>query len=460
VLIDSSANFSYNTAVTTEFVLEVTENILNIDCSLTPTGLVTRDTLMIWVNDDVAVSTQENLACSTINNGQIQTSLSGNFGLWDYSWTNVSTGAVIQTANDVNTNTLTGLSVGSYTLNTTNTMQCNYTQTFNITASNPAASFVVSPPPYCEDGAINFNNTTVGFGLTYMWNFGDGTPNSPTPSVSHIFNTPGNYTVSLMYDLAGACFDTFTQNVTIGPVAYPDFSFSPNYICELDTFSFTDLSVSSPLSWSWDFDDGTPDASTQSPTHIFTNSGFYDVTLTANSGACGVRTATKSVEVVNIPFVSLGADTIICSGLTAYLQAYTTAPNLSYLWGSGDTTRGVMVNSIDQNINIMVDDRGCRSYDTLRVSTQCGIYMPNAFSPDGDNINDLFAAKFVHVKAFTIKIYNRWGEKIYESINLDHGWDGRYNGEMQPVGAYVYQVTGVLENEQMVSLNGNVTLIH
>lgn len=88
------------------------------------------------------------------------------------------------------------------------------------------------------------------------------------------------------------------------------------------------------------------------------------------------------------------------------------------------------------------------------------LYIPNAFTPDGDGINDLFFAKGINISEFNIQIYNRWGEKIFESDDMTEVWDGTYNNLPVPQGSYVYSVFAHDNNSnEYITKKGNVTLI-
>lgn len=106
-------------------------------------------------------------------------------------------------------------------------------------------------------------------------------------------------------------------------------------------------------------------------------------------------------------------------------------------------------------------DAGCVVTDSIDVIVKDGNYieLPNAFTP-GNNSNNLLrviSKGVVELKAFTV--YNRWGEKVFETNNLSEGWDGRYNGSLQPMGVYMYKVQAVTQNGKTVTKLGNVTLI-
>ena len=83
------------------------------------------------------------------------------------------------------------------------------------------------------------------------------------------------------------------------------------------------------------------------------------------------------------------------------------------------------------------------------------IFVPNAFSPDGDNTNDLFQVIGKGLNHITIEIYNRWGQLVFEAPNLSEPWDGTYRGQPCPIGTYVYQ----LKVDALTSQAGTITLV-
>ena len=87
------------------------------------------------------------------------------------------------------------------------------------------------------------------------------------------------------------------------------------------------------------------------------------------------------------------------------------------------------------------------------------IYVPNAFSPNGDGKNDVFRIKPVSMHVQTSEIYNRWGQKIYSSPDYRKGWDGRINGNVQDEGMYIWILIGKDENGKQIRRSGNLVLI-
>ena len=94
------------------------------------------------------------------------------------------------------------------------------------------------------------------------------------------------------------------------------------------------------------------------------------------------------------------------------------------------------------------------------VEKPYALYSPNAFSPDGDGINDLFKVSGQGMSDFQIEIYNRWGQMVYKSIDLSNGWDGTFKGKNLPTGTYVYKIkTSKFGLEQILVKSGSVALV-
>ena len=106
-------------------------------------------------------------------------------------------------------------------------------------------------------------------------------------------------------------------------------------------------------------------------------------------------------------------------------------------------------------------NQGCLAIATVRINVEGEppIYVPNAFSPNGDGTNDIFYVYGDGIKTLQLRIFNRWGEKVFESDNQSNGWDGTYKGQLQPPGVYVYTVDLVYLNNRTRFKDGSVTLI-
>ena len=107
------------------------------------------------------------------------------------------------------------------------------------------------------------------------------------------------------------------------------------------------------------------------------------------------------------------------------------------------------------------NELGCAVSDTITINVQPvgNVFFPNAFTPNGDGRNDVFAALGANVKTYELRIYNRWGEKVFETNNFLEGWNGDFKGSAQPVAVYVYYASVTLMNNITQKFKGSLTLI-
>jgi gliding motility-associated-like protein len=121
-----------------------------------------------------------------------------------------------------------------------------------------------------------------------------------------------------------------------------------------------------------------------------------------------------------------------------------------------------MINN-DTRFELFVrDENGCVGYDTvwIRVFSGGDIYLPNAFTPNDDGLNDLFRPQLIgNIRIDNFIIYNRYGEKIFETTETNKGWDGKYKGVRQQTGSYVYLLSIIRGNNQKAFYKGNILLI-
>jgi gliding motility-associated-like protein len=108
----------------------------------------------------------------------------------------------------------------------------------------------------------------------------------------------------------------------------------------------------------------------------------------------------------------------------------------------------------------VIDEFLQQSYDTVIVEVvNCDIFIPNIFSPNNDGLNDVLYVRGEGIAQLSFVIFNRWGEKVFETSDPHHGWDGTFKGKQAETGVYVYMVNVTLENGQTVKRSGNVTLV-
>jgi gliding motility-associated-like protein len=333
------------------------------------------------------------------------------------------------------------------------------------------AAFSTSEDTICVGSPITFTNNstaTSGQGIdpSYYWDFGDDyTDNVKNPV--HQFTKAGTFRTMLVAKNFVPCQDTAYKLIYVDSL--PGLSFTQNLreICMGDQVFFTADYVHNGLKdLEWNFGYSGDTVFNVNPAHAsFDAPGTYTITLHADYRVCPDTSYRSSVTVNPIPAINIGPDTAMClDGEPIFLQDKVNSGNLNahWLWNTGDTTSSIMVKHYGlYHAKVTIDH--CSATDEVNVDKDCYIDIPNSFTPNGDGENDYFFPRqyLSHgAVGFSMSIYNRWGEKIFETQNpTGRGWDGTFNGKAQPVGVYIYQVRAVMKNGHEEKYSGNITLL-
>lgn len=205
----------------------------------------------------------------------------------------------------------------------------------------PGAAFTQSASSGCTGDVITFTDNSTGNGLSYSWNFGDGTTASTTQSPTHTFTKAGTFHVVLSVKNAGGCSDTIGNFVTINET--PKAAFGFNNACLKAPVQFTDSSSisSGTLTYAWDFGDGGT-STAQSPTHAFQTASSFNVSLTVKSSSGCTNKITKVVKPNLLPNVTF-TPTVVKRDVTFTPSDLTMS---SYSWDFGDTTTSTAVSPV------------------------------------------------------------------------------------------------------------------
>ncbi len=334
------------------------------------------------------------------------------------------------------------------------------------------------PPPVANFGFISQcpntpvpftdSSTSVSTINNWTWQFGDNTQGSGQ-NVTHTYDSSGTYNVSLIVSSVNGCTDTATKPVEI--YALPTADFTVNGVCENVTSFFYDASTvfnSTITSWNWTFDNlGTDNL--QNPQFTFPDSGNYNVTLIVQSAQGCLDTVSKIITINPPPvanFSSSPASVMIGEDFqfTDLSQTNITGWN----WDFGDSTGYSDLPNPVYNYSSsgyflvclsVTDTFGCVDSICNDVIVFMPPAVPNAFSPNGDGENDVFKVLGGPFKSLEFKIYNNWGQIIFESNDQSLGWDGTKDGEEQPLGVYIYTVNAIAINGKEYNLKGDVTLL-
>lgn len=199
--------------------------------------------------------------------------------------------------------------------------------------------------------------------------------------------------------------------------------------------------------------------------------GTYTVIIT-DSRNCTISDSVTILYSDTVPFVDADSDRdTIYQGQTAQLTALPSA-NYTYLWNPSNTLNSYTISSpvstppnTTTYIVIVTDTNGCTNTDSVRIvvlEVTCKepeIFIPNAFSPNSDQQNDVLFVRGNTMEKVYFALYDRWGEKLFETNDQQHGWDGTYKGEKVHPGVYVYYIEATCYDKQEFFKKGNITLI-
>ncbi len=341
------------------------------------------------------------------------------------------------------------------------------------------ASFTAVKKDSCQPFTAIMNNTSTTNGTTnhnpnttFTWDFGDGSGlyTGQNPPL-HSFPSNGIYTITLtMVDTNscnGSSSATFVVNYTSTFVAaafdIPDSLCMPAFITYLD--QSTNAST-----WSWTFGDNNT-SNLSNPTNTYVAPGVYNVILVAgNPATCNkLDTASQTISVFTSPVAGFTWSPNPPTPNTPNKFTNLSTGATKYLWDFGDGTSStnkdeVHVYFADGYYTVCLtatNAYGCRdtACKTVRGLVLPLVDVPTGFSPNGDGINDVVYVKGYGIQKMAFKIFNRWGEKIFETNDISVGWDGRYKGILQEMEVYGYTLSVTFFDGSKDFKKGNITLL-
>ncbi len=350
---------------------------------------------------------------------------------------------------------------------------CNDTLTrFANVFALPTASFATQYA--CAEEVASFaDQSTIPSGVisTWNWSFGDGGVDVQS-NPEHIYSTPGFYPITLLVTSDQGCQDVTDGLIRIVPL--PTADFETQDVCYGFETPLTDLSqttTGSIVSYSWNLGDGTT-STDQNVTHIYQRPGYFDVSLTVTTDSGCVITVIRpnALNVFPPPPISFGDNASSASDIYPIVNFTNNTTTLgTYTWDFGDgsyssdyspTHEYAQVGVYEVQL-IAVDLNGC--VDTLvrriEIRPTSNVYIPNAFSPNGDLKNDLFQVFSYNVSSITGQVFDRWGLQIYEWKGVNSGWDGTVDGAPVQSDVYVYRVVTTDVNNKREVHVGHVSLV-
>lgn len=305
----------------------------------------------------------------------------------------------------------------------------------------------------CEGTSIALSGTGAS---NYSWD------NNVTNGVS--FNPPVGTTV---YSVVGTdnngCQNTDQVSITVTEPIEPSFMGDELSGCKPHEVNFTNTSAINGTNCVWNFGDGTTVEGCGNVSHTYTNSGFYTVslTITDNVGCVSTFTAPNYIDIVQTTIADFTADPMTVSNLTPTVNFFNNSSHATdYTWNFGDETASSnefspshdypTENGGEYTVTLITSNGSEKCNDTTKMTIvvveETIFYVPNTFTPDNDNYNEVFKPIFssgFDPYSYSLEIYNRWGEIIFESHDWNYGWNGSYgtkSGVIVKEGTYIWKI--------------------
>lgn len=314
---------------------------------------------------------------------------------------------------------------------------CVATDSVAVTLVTPGIIYLGIDTTICNGDSVRLDATTPN-ATTYLWSTGE---NTSTITV----NLTGTYWATAI--ISSAC--PISDSIDIVVKKYPQIYLGA------DTFLCSDagllLNASSPLATSYQWNNGSSSA-----TLTAFSAGQYWVHVA--NGSC-ISGDTIQILKIILPGFSLGNDTSVCIPDSVVLHV-PPFPGNQYTWFDGSHVQTQSITK-EGTYWLQMEDSGCTSKEFVTISSgDCGIvFIPNSFSPNGDNKNDSWRVFPYSVSTINVKVFDRWGELIFSSDQPDFSWDGIYGGRYIEQGVYNYFISGIYISGNEYSFRGILIVI-
>ncbi|MGB3947422.1 MAG: PKD domain-containing protein [Bacteroidia bacterium] len=357
---------------------------------------------------------------------------------------------------------------------------------------NPTAT--ISAPNTCFGDLTAFtdlstipSNPTNDLIQTRIWNFGDGSPNYNNTNPFRMYPDTGTYTIQFIIASSFGCMDSTTETIIIHPKPLVNFTSSDTLGCEPLCISFqqmASISKGNNVAYLWNWGDNTMPDTTLNPGHCFVNNNapsmvYYNVSLTvvSDSGCATIHTKNNYIAVQPQPDIAFSVLPSLASIVNSTVEiADSTIGATLWEWNFGDdsthTDTLVVTDSLfhtyadtgSYNVTLIATSAlGCKdtAYRNVYIAPDVTIYIPSGFSPNGDGKNEIFVPVGIAINKFEMSIYNRWGNFVFYTDDINEGWDGKFKngGALAQEDTYVYVIRIVDGNKKKHYFRGAITLV-
>ncbi|WP_341906576.1 PKD domain-containing protein [Fluviicola taffensis] len=398
-----------------------------------------------------------------------------------FTWMNTNGTTGLATSGSGNITSFTGLNSGSgsnsATITITPTLSgcVGSTTSFTITVDSPPIANAGNDATICANssGTNQIGQTPVA-GVTYSWSpiTGLSNANSANPTFDPTVAGVTNYTLTAS---VGSC--STTDNVTVTIYALPVITFNSDISsgCNPQEITFNNTTPNSS-NCTWNFEGLGPQNTCGTVIQNYTSDGVFDVSLTVTdlNGCVNTLVNTDMITIFPQPVASFDATPTELSSYNPFVSTdnnSSNATNYSWDFGDGFTSNGFNPSHTypdkagNYTIVLYATNGICidSAEATIEVKEDLTWYVPNAFTPDGDEVNNVFLPIFNDAfdkQSYTMLIFDRWGEVLFETHDTTVGWDGTYNGELCKEGAYTWKIVIKQKmKDYRIDLNGHVTIL-
>lgn len=299
--------------------------------------------------------------------------------------------------------------------------------------------------------------------ISILWNGPNGYISDKSLSIiSNVqYADTGLYKLKQLYNSGCTTLDSFYLRVFPGVTVFVNDSVQS--ICQSKTVV---LSASGGQHYQWTPSDGLSSDTIANPIAQPLVSTLYNIII-SNDFGCRDSALVK-VNVFQNLSISAGSDQIINTGDSIMLNATVTGTSVNFYWSPATFINDIhsitpVVYPINNTVYTLTANStvGCGSgTSSVKIKVYKNVFIPNAFTPNGDGTNDRFRIIAAdNYKQFKLLIFNKWGKIIYSTTDIIDGWDGRFKGELQPTGSYVYYVEIRTASNKKISKKGTIMLL-
>jgi len=327
---------------------------------------------------------------------------------------------------------------------------------------------------FCATRVTEFiDSSSVSKGSIKNWKWEINNDIIQAQNKSYIFDKPGKYLVKLTVSSDQNCENSIQKEIEIEEIPKVNFTSDKLEGCFPEVIQFTNTSIaSSNTKFTWDFGDGIKET-INSPFHKYQSMDNFSVKCVASTplGCKDSLIKTKMITIYPIPTAKFGiknTNTLVPNQKVVFENLSSNATE--FFWEFGDNTSTALVNPQHAYIDEKAADyqvcltayssKTCytTACDSIKINFSTILAVPSAFSPNGDNNNDVFKILGGPIVKLDLKIFNEWGNEIFSSKSQNDGWDGTYKGLAQPIGSYQYAFTATTTDGKEVVKNGIINL--